>query len=245
MTDFIESLEDDFGFYQKDENFYKIIDEDLFKYNFLVIGVEKKECSLLWLLDGDQDNLETLARTLEVAVKITSEQIKHFSNLAKKFDKKLLGLSKVDKKHDKYWLVECNICSTQSSLRSRYFDSCLGCKTSKGEKRIARYLKEKKISFSTQKTFEGLRYINPLKLDFYIPSENTAIEYQGEQHTSIGYYIRMGVSNPEKALRVCQLRDQAKREYCRKNNIKLIEIHHYQIRKTEIILNKLLFGLAV
>ena len=110
MTDFIESLEDDFGFYQKDENFYKIIDEDLFKYNFLVIGVEKKECSLLWLLDGDQDNLETLARTLEVAVKITSEQIKHFSNLAKKFDKKLLGLSKVDKKHDKYWLVECNIC---------------------------------------------------------------------------------------------------------------------------------------
>lgn len=245
MTDFIESLEDDFGFYQKDENFYKIIDEDLFKYNFLVIGVEKKECSLLWLLDGDQDNLETLARTLEVSVKLTSEQIKHFSNLAKKFDKKLLGLSRVDKKHDKYWLVKCNVCSAKFAIRSRFFDRCLGCKTSKGEKRIACYLKEKKISFRTQKTFKGLRHIKPLKFDFYIPSIKTAIEFQGEQHTSIGYYIRMGVSNPEKALRDCQLRDQAKREWCRKNNIKLIEIHYYQIRKIEIILNELLLGLVV
>jgi len=187
-----------------------------------------------------------LSLNLEVFMKVLKkDQYKHYLELAQKYDKKLLGLHRLDEKRDKYWLVECNLCFTRSSLRSRNFDSCSGCKTSKGEKRIARYLRDKKIVFGTQKTFKGLRYINPLKLDFYLPFMNTAIEFQGEQHTSIGYYIRMGVSNPEKALRDCQLRDQAKREWCKKNSIRLIEIHYYQFRKIEAILDKLLFGLAV
>jgi len=106
-------------------------------------------------------------------------------------------------------------------------------------------MKEKNIHFIAQKTFDGLRYKRALKLDFYVPFINTAIEFQGEQHTSIGYYVRKGVRNPEKALRKCQARDQAKREWCKKRGIKLIEIHHYQIGKIEAILDKLFFGLAV
>jgi hypothetical protein len=206
---------------------------------------ENECCKLLWL-NGDLNNLKMLSLNLEVFMKvIKKDQYKHYSELAQKYDKKLLAFHRLDEKRDKYWIVECNLCFTRSSLRSRYFDSCAGCKTSKGEKRIARYLRDKKIVFGTQKTFKGLRYINPLKLDFYVPFIKTAIEFQGEQHTSIGYYIRMGVSNPEKALRDCQLRDQAKREWCKKNGIRLIEIHYYQFRKIEAILDKLLFGLAV
>jgi len=246
VTDFIESLEDDFGFYHKDENVYFIVDEYFVTNRFNVICLDEEEYSRLWILSGDERSLETLARTIEASVKVMGKnQIPYFSNLAAQYDKKLLILSKVDEKRDKYWLVECNVCSTQSVLRSRNFDCCAGCKTSKGEKKIARYLKEKKIHFTPQETFEGLRHINPLKLDFYVPSLNTAIEFQGEQHTSIGYYIRMGVSNPEKALRDCQLRDQAKREWCKKNGIRLIEIHYYQFYKIESILDELLLGLAV
>ena len=246
MTDFIESLEDDFGFYEKNENVYFVVDEYFVTNRFSVICLDEEEYSKLWILQGDSRNLETLARTIETSIKVMEKNlIPYFSNLAEKYDKKLLGLSKVDEKHDKYWLVECNVCSTQSSLRSRFFDRCLGCNTSKGEKRIARYLKEKKIHFIPQETFDDLRYINLLKLDFYVPSLNTAIEYQGEQHTSIGYYIRRGIPNPEKAFRDCQLRDQAKRDWCKKRGIRLIEIHYYQFRKIEAVLDELLFGIAV
>jgi hypothetical protein len=246
VTDFIESLEDDFGLYHKQEDLYRIVDEDLTVHKMCVLKFGEIECSKLLWLNGDSKNLSMLSLNLEVFMKVLKkDQYKHYLELAQKYDKKLLGLHRLDEKRDKYWLVECNLCFTRSSLRSRNFDSCSGCKTSKGEKRIARYLRDKKIVFGTQKTFKGLRYINPLKLDFYVPFLKTAIEFQGEQHTNIGYYIRMGVSNPEKALRDCQLRDQAKREWCKKNGIRLIEIHYYQFRKIEAILDKLLFGLAV
>jgi len=246
VTDFIESLEDDFGLYHKHEDLYRIVDEDLTVHKMCVLKFSENECCKLLWLNGDSKNLRMLISNLEVFMNvIKKDQYKHYFELAQKYDKKLLGLHRLDKKRDKYWIVECNLCITRSSLRSRNFDSCAGCKTSKGEKRIARYLREKKIHFRPQETFEGLRHINPLKLDFYVPSINTAIEFQGEQHTSIGYYIRMGVSNPEKALRDCQLRDQAKREWCKKNGIRLIEIHYYQFYKIESILDELLLGLAV
>lgn len=76
----------------------------------------------------------------------------------------------------------------------------------------------------------------PQWLDFFIPSKNLAIEYNGEQHYKP---IRMwgGVEGFEKN----KQRDAAKRQYCAENNIRLIEIdgrkYKYHNITDDVILN--------
>jgi hypothetical protein len=53
---------------------------------------------------------------------------------------------------------------------------------SKLEKEVNEILTECGIEFIEQKTFDWLVYKDKMKLDFYIPSLNTIIECQGEQH---------------------------------------------------------------
>lgn len=60
-----------------------------------------------------------------------------------------------------------------------------GCpqrKSSRGEKFIATVLEEKNILYEREKTFEGLSYKLPLQFNFYIPSYNLCIEFNGSQH---------------------------------------------------------------
>lgn len=56
-------------------------------------------------------------------------------------------------------------------------------------------------------------------LDFYIPSLNTVIEYNGEQH-----YRKVGIW--EERFEKQQARDEELRQYCKDNGIKLIEIRY-------------------
>lgn len=60
----------------------------------------------------------------------------------------------------------------------------------------------------------------PLKFDFYIPEENTVIEYDGEQHFKES--SKFGKTKFE----TTKHNDILKNEYCLKNNINLIRIHH-------------------
>lgn len=96
--------------------------------------------------------------------------------------------------------------------------SC-GCMISYPEEFIAHLLSINDVEFNKQKSFPGLRYINPLRCDFYLPYTNTVLEYNGEQHYKpIEYYG--GVEGYHTIIK----RDQAKREYCRENNINFLVI---------------------
>ena len=54
---------------------------------------------------------------------------------------------------------------------------------SRGEALIEDYLIEHNIDYEPQKTFDDcVGNAEPLPFDFYIPSANMAIEYDGEQH---------------------------------------------------------------
>ena len=106
---------------------------------------------------------------------------------------------------------------------------CPYCKSSKGELFIKNWLDLHNINFETQKKFNDCRLNRTLPFDFYLPTYNTCIEYDGEQH-----YKAISIFGGEDGLKSCQKRDKIKTEYCQNNNINLI-----RIRYDENIENKL------
>ena len=105
---------------------------------------------------------------------------------------------------------------------------------SRGEKEIYRILQEHGVDFIYQQRMRDLyRYKGQyFSYDFYIPSSNTLIEYQGEYHDKVTNY-----NTPER-LADQQIRDRMKREYAEKNGYNLIEIWYTQIDDIEQILRE-------
>jgi very-short-patch-repair endonuclease len=73
--------------------------------------------------------------------------------------------------------------------------------------------------------------------DFYIPSNNLLIEYDGKQHYMIGSRFGSFIST-KKDLDDIQYRDKLKTEYAVKNNIKLLRIKYTEFKNIEEILTK-------
>src|SRR5699024_5581323 len=97
--------------------------------------------------------------------------------------------------------VTCQYCSPHLSYPERFMMSYL-------EAMNIRYIHQFKLG-------KNRRYI-----DFYLPDKNIAIEFHGEQHYSIQANSIWNESY-ERTLKS----DEFKRKYCKKNNIKLIEIN--------------------
>ena len=76
-----------------------------------------------------------------------------------------------------------------------------------------------------QKRFTQCRDKRPLPFDFYLPDYNICVECQGKQH-----YIAMEYFGGEKQLKNQLLHDEIKRNYCKKENIKLIEISYLEFK---------------
>ncbi len=116
---------------------------------------------------------------------------------------------------------------------------CPICNESKGEKRISEYLLTNKIKFMPQHKFENCKDKDLLKFDFYLPEYNICCEYQGEFHyrpiNICNDFIRANI-NFENQLR----RDEIKREYCKNNNIDLLEIPYYLFDEIDDIIDNYL-----
>lgn len=97
---------------------------------------------------------------------------------------------------------------------------CPLCSYSKGEELICRILNSCGIEYTRQFKIDISQSINPsgqAYIDFYIPSKNVAIEYNGKQHyTPIEHFGGK--------LELCrqQARDQYVQEYCKDNGINLV-----------------------
>ena len=124
-----------------------------------------------------------------------------------------------------------------SSLLSGH--GCPKCNESKGEKRVTKYLDNKNIEYERQYKFNDCRSKDKLPFDFYIPSLNIAIEYDGEYHYMI---ITRGKNDTyERAFNRfvgTKVRDTIKTIYCKENNIKLIRIAYWDFDNIEEILEK-------
>lgn len=122
--------------------------------------------------------------------------------------------------HDYEW------CPTPGNILSGH--GCSKCNESKGELQITLWLQQNKMIGIAQKRFCDCCDIKPLPFDFYIPELNVCIEYQGEQHYRP---INFGGISDEDAYNnflITQRHDEIKRNYCIKNNIKLICVPYWE-----------------
>lgn len=137
--------------------------------------------------------------------------------------------------------VECtcklcgNIWNTTTATSLLSGSGCPKCTLSYGEKVISKWLKNNGIDYKSQKTFPDMKGAGGgfMKLDFYLPSYNIAIEYQGAQH-----YKPVDAFGGLEQLERQKKNDQLKRDYCKEHNIQLIEIPYWE--NTENYLSKYL-----
>ena len=140
----------------------------------------------------------------------------------------------------KVWWI-CGVCNYNwdASICHRNNGSgCPQCNESKGEKKIEKILNKYNIYNITQYTFPDCKYKQALQFDSYLPNYNTCIEYQGIQHYEPVDFAGRGQKWAEQQFELNQKRDQIKRDYCNKNNIKLIEIPYWDFDNIEKILEK-------
>lgn len=143
--------------------------------------------------------------------------------------------------------LTCNDCGhvfkrSANSHISRYLE-CPVCRlshSSKGEDKIKEILTRSGVVFITQKRFKECRDVYPLPFDFYIPTLNTVIEYQGTQHYEAVNFGSVGREREavERDYKTTLLHDDIKRKFCKEKNIKEIEISFKDFENIETILKR-------
>ena len=110
---------------------------------------------------------------------------------------------------------------------------CKKCSASNGEKLIQFILIENNIDFLIEHKFDNCKDKSHLRFDFFIPSLNTCIEYNGMQH-----YKEVPFFGGKDFLDNITKKDKIKIEYCSENNIRLITFKYNDSK--EKIKNELL-----
>lgn len=131
------------------------------------------------------------------------------------------------KKHGDFWITP------SEHLRGH---GCPYCSLSKGEEKIEKFLREHDVCHERQYEIHYKTLLcqqSKIKVDFYIPSHNTFIEYNGQQH-----YNPIEKWGGQKELEKQQARDMALRQYCNEHKIKLIEIPYTEFNNINNILAK-------
>lgn len=114
---------------------------------------------------------------------------------------------------------------------------CSNCSSSQLEQSTKKVLDKYNIEYIREYYYENLLSDKRifLRFDFYLPNYNLLIECQGQQHIK-----RAKGWQTEESFKRQQIYDKRKKDYCKKNNIKLLEIWYYEIDNIEeILLEKL------
>ena len=118
---------------------------------------------------------------------------------------------------------------------------CPMCRTENNcslvEKKVRDYLDSNKIFYITEHIFPDCRYILPLKFDFYIPSINVCIEYDGQQHFEGFKFYGETNETMSVAFKERQIRDKIKDDYCKIHGINLIRIPYWEFRNIDKFLD--------
>lgn len=158
-----------------------------------------------------------------------------------------LSLKKDDKiefigpwiKYNKTTNFKCKKCENKWRTAPRNIinggTGCPHCNSCYNEKLVGMFLIENKIEFIKNfKVNSTIKCKKHFLIDFVIPNINLYIEYNGHQH-----YEPVNFQNNEKesvkAFEKQQKRDEAVRQYCKLNNINLLEIDGRVYKKEKLI----------
>ena len=129
------------------------------------------------------------------------------------------------------------VCGKDFPIRFYNFKARMNCTRCKnagesiGERNIRLYLEENNYTFEREKEFEGMANERNLRIDFYLPKYNLAIEFNGEQH----YSYDEGYWTEEEYLRQLE-NDDIKEKYCEDKGIELLIIPYtHRGKEGEII----------
>lgn len=120
---------------------------------------------------------------------------------------------------------------------------CPSCKSSKGESKIRTFLQVNNIPYIFQYSYDNCigPLKNKLKYDFYVPSKNMLIEFDGPQHSG---NLRLGKHTMTKSqYKKLKLHDNIKNKYAMLNNIKLLRIPYTKINQIKNILEQELYAI--
>ena len=162
-------------------------------------------------------------------------QDKLTKSMTKSFDQFVVEANKI---HDnKYQYIEATyqkalvhteiICPLHGSFwqspdNHLHGKGCKSCNESQGEKAIRRILVLNEIEFFEQWTDHDCIKIKPLKFDFYLPSFDIIIEFDGQQH-----FRPTGFFGGKKAFRKLKEYDQFKDSWAKKHQIRLLRIAYF------------------
>lgn len=106
---------------------------------------------------------------------------------------------------------------------------CPNCKISKGERKIEEFLDKNNLIYKIQYRIHDCCNKKPLPFDFAIfyNDKLILIEYQGIQHYKAIDFANKGKEWANKCFLLNQKRDNIKRDYCKNNNINLLEIPYW------------------
>ena len=140
-------------------------------------------------------------------------------------------------------LVKCKVCghiwNPEASSILNNGNGCPKCNLSKGEEKISKYLTEHQYDFIPQMKFKDLIGTGgrQLSYDFYLPSLNLLIEFQGQFLDGTAFMDKNLYY--EKQLE----HDLRKKQYAINNNINLLEIWYYDFDNIDCILENYLNNL--
>lgn len=187
------------------------------------IKVRCSECGYEWFaLPGNLLHRKSSCPKCYGHMKKTTEQFK--KEVCKLVNTEYSVLGEYTSSKDKI-LMKHNICKNEWLVEPNKFIQgrrCPVCKESHGETSVRDFLKKHSIKFESQYKIKECKYLSTLIFDFAIFLKNNLvalIEYQGEQH-----YRSVDIFGGDKEFKIRQIRDGIKREYCKKQNIILIEI---------------------
>jgi hypothetical protein len=154
--------------------------------------------------------------------KTSSSKLESFITRARKKHGDLYDYSQVE--YTGYKSHVNIICKIHGVFKQRMTDhiggnGCQACGFSQGESSIVVWLKERGIDHIHQHKVIIDQSVH--WFDIYVPKFNLIIEFHGLQH-----FKPVSFFGGKKYFKILQKRDQIKKEYCEKMNIKLLVIHY-------------------
>jgi len=212
------------------------------KYDYSLVAY-RKSCKKIKILCPDHGLFEQSPnnhlmgmKCVKCALKINADSRKYntqeFIRKAMLVHKNKYDYSEVDyKKCEIKIKIKCHnhgvfIQTPASHLAGK---GCPFCLDSQGELKISDLLNSMNIKYEREKKFTDCKNIRLLPFDFYIPSMNACIEYDGKQHFNpVDYYG--GIT----AYEDLKKKDAIKNRYCLNNEIKLIRIPYTKKSREDI-----------